>query len=190
MIFTVRNRQYIYTTKQAILNLNLQKIWKSQVRSNAKLFVFILSVFRLDVLSLSSWCFCVSILNTNVQLLEYQSTRMTKGLQKYLILLLIILTFLCMQLEAVSHRKYRLYRKYLAKGRPPSTPKPKEKEKPLDSRELFKQLKRVTRKYCTCGPPILQSRFCQQDFGKSCQIPNLYYSNFLLLNNQFLHFYW
>ncbi len=31
---------------------------------------------------------------------------------------------------------------------------------------LADYMRQVTRPYCTCGPPILQTKFCQQDFGE------------------------
>ncbi|VUZ39376.1 unnamed protein product [Hymenolepis diminuta] len=84
---------------------------------------------------------------------------MTKGNQKYLIFLLLILAALSTQLSA-SPSRYKKSR-YLSMTRR-IVPKPTEDAN--DSRKDLQNMIAATRKYCSCGMFVLQSRFCHQDF--------------------------
>ncbi|VDN99915.1 unnamed protein product [Rodentolepis nana] len=84
---------------------------------------------------------------------------MITGIQKFLLFLLLISTALPTRLIAYPSR-YKKSR-YLFMTRR-MIPKPKEDAN--DSRKDLQDMIAATRKYCSCGQPVLQSRFCNQDF--------------------------
>nr|CDS28910.1 conserved hypothetical protein [Hymenolepis microstoma] len=84
---------------------------------------------------------------------------MTTGIQKYLLFLLLISTAFPTQITA-SPSRYKKSR-YLFMTRR-MVPRPKEDAN--DSRKDLQDMIAATRKYCSCGMSVLQSRFCNQDF--------------------------